>query len=284
MGQELIRRHGQSPTPMWSAQVLLEAPELVRTLHEDFIRAGADMITVNAYSATPERLDRDGHASLFEPLQQAACTLAQQARDNCAMGGTLIAGCLPPLVGSYYPDAAPDKQQSLINYRRIVEQQADHVDLFVCETMSSISEATYAATAAAESGKPVWLALSLDDDKPECLRSGELLSEALTTIRELPVQALLLNCSKPETISKSWGLFNSGTGLPTGAYANGFTSVTALNPGGTVTALEARQDLDPDAYAQFAMKWVAEGATIVGGCCEVGPEHVKRIHEQLGRS
>jgi len=57
--------------------------------------------------------------------------------------------------------------------------------------------------------------------------------------------------------------------------------VTALKPGGTVDSLETRVDLGPDAYAEFANKWVKQGATIIGGCCEVGPEHIAKLNEVL---
>jgi S-methylmethionine-dependent homocysteine/selenocysteine methylase len=67
----------------------------------------------------------------------------------------------------------------------------------------------------------------------------------------------------------------------TGAYANGFTAIDGLKPGGTVDALEARRDLSPAAYADFAMSWVEQGASIVGGCCEVGPAHIRCLRERL---
>ena len=69
--------------------------------------------------------------------------------------------------------------------------------------------------------------------------------------------------------------------MPYGGYANAFTSVDALEPGGTVDVLEARKDLDPAAYAEHALGWVRQGATIVGGCCEVGPAHIKALAEKL---
>ncbi|ASJ73060.1 Homocysteine S-methyltransferase [Granulosicoccus antarcticus IMCC3135] len=281
MGQELVRRSGKSPTPLWSTTVMLEQPELVSELHADFIRAGADVITVNAYTSTPTRLARDGMGDQFETLQITACQLAMQARDRCAVEHVKITGCLPPLVASYRPDLALSTDETLAQYRRICEVQARYVDVILCETMGSIAEAWGAATAGYETGKPVWLALSLDDNRPEYLRSGELLSEAIETLQEIPLQALLLNCSRPETITSAWETFRSGSRVPVGAYGNGFTSIDALQPGGTVSTLEARNDLGPDAYADMAMAWVEQGATLVGGCCEVGPSHIACLRDRL---
>lgn len=281
MGQELIRRSGKEPSPLWSAQVMLESPELVEQLHLDFIMAGARVITINAYSATPERLQEHGQAAQFSALQTAACHAALQARERSGIEGVQVAGCLPPLVASYHPELAPDNAQSLSNYRRVVNAQAESVDLFICETMASINEAVLASTAALESGKPVWVGLTLDDDNPENLRSGEHWKKAVEALHKTGVSALMLNCSRPETINVIWKEFTALSEVPVGAYANGFTSVTALARGGTVDVLESREDLGPEAYSRFAMDWVRNGACFIGGCCEVGPEHIARLNQSL---
>jgi S-methylmethionine-dependent homocysteine/selenocysteine methylase len=279
MGQELIARSKRAPSPLWSAEVMLQEPELVADVHRDFIRAGAGVLTVNTYSVTPQRLDRHGRGDLFETLQARAIELAKRARDDC--GRTVaIAGCLPPLVASYRPELSPEPSSALETYRRIVEAQAKDVDLFIGETLPTIAEARAAATAARESGLPVWIALTIDDDEKAQLRSGEPLSEAVVALGELGVEARLINCCRPEAVSAAWPEFSAGPGV-TGAYANGFTSVEALKPGGTVEALDARQDLTPSAYADFALEWVRQGASIVGGCCEVGPGHILTLARLL---
>lgn len=279
MGQELLARSSQPAHPMWSAKVLLDEPEIVQGVHEDYIRAGAQVITLNTYSATPERLQRDGAPEMFKPLQARAIALAQAARDICKRD-IRIAGCLPPLFASYRPDLAPDFDANLRMYREIVAQQKAHVDLIQCETMSSIVEATAACTAAVESGLPVWVGLSVNDDDSQTLRSGEPLADVLAALDGLGAAAILLNCSIPEAITKALPQVIN-TGLPAGAYANGFTGITALKPGGTVDGLKARKDLTPAAYADFAMGWVAAGAQIIGGCCEVGPAHIAEIASRL---
>lgn len=280
MGQELLKRSGSKPTPMWSAQVLMDQPEIVRDLHVDFIRAGARVITLNSYSATPERLARDADESLFEGLQTKAIEVAQQARDIAAVDGVRIAGCLPPLYASYRPEQAPEFDLMLETYRRVVNVQQSSVDLMLCETMASMVEARAAATASLESGLPVWVALTVEDSSSAKLRNGDTLADTVKLLDELGVDAKLINCSKPEAISAAWSALCSGHG-PVGAYANGFTSISALEPGGTVDSLEARHDLGPDNYAQFVMQWVEQGAAIVGGCCEVGPAHIAQIAKRL---
>ncbi|TGT59364.1 hypothetical protein EN813_027465 [Mesorhizobium sp. M00.F.Ca.ET.170.01.1.1] len=117
MGQELVRRSKSEPTPLWSARVLIDEPDLVRDLHAEFIRAGARVITINTYSATPERLAREGADDLFKPLQKRGIELARQARDES--GDAAIAGCLSPLFGSYAPAAArASSADAMVSHRK----------------------------------------------------------------------------------------------------------------------------------------------------------------------
>ena len=282
MGQELLRRSGAEPTPLWSAKVLMDEPALVRDLHADFIRAGARVITVNSYAATPERLAREGVGDMFETLQQRAIELSYEARDavgtDCA-----VAGCLPPLFGSYQPELRLPFDQTLAIYRRIVARQAEQVDLILCETMASAEEGLAAATAACESGKPVWLSWTLADHGAPRLRSGDTIAEAAQAVAHLSLAARMVNCSWPEAVDRAMPEL-AGLGGAVGAYANGFTAIEPLKLGGTVADLEARTDLGPDTYADFALGWIRQGATIVGGCCEVGPQHIARLRDRLAEA
>lgn len=284
MGQELVKRSSKEITPLWSTQVMIDEPEIVRDLHIDYIKAGSRVITLNAYTMTPERLKRDGQVEDFETLQLAAVSAATSARMNAGIQGVKIAGCLPPLVASYHSEVAPEYDDMLETYSRIVEVQAPHVDVFLCETMSSINEAKAALIAAKKSKKPVWVSVTVNDSEVGLedaqLRSGELLTDAIAMLDELGADAKLINCSKPEAIAAAWPDMNAKQGV-TGAYANGFTSVENLKPGGTVKSLESRSDLGPEAYAEFASQWAKDGATLIGGCCEVGPAHIEALAKRF---
>jgi S-methylmethionine-dependent homocysteine/selenocysteine methylase len=280
MGQELIRRSGKEPTPLWSARVLLDEPDLVEGLHIDFIKAGAKVISLNNYTATPTRLARDATIDLFKPIHNEAKRVAHSARGKAGDESVKIAGCLPPLVASYKPELAPSPEDCLAQYRELVAVQSDGVDLFFCETLATIREAKSAAMAACETRLPVIVSFTLDDENPEQLRSGEMLSEAVEAVAPLGVHAVMVNCSMPETINEALPLLVDA--FPrVGAYANGFQSIAALDAGGTVAGLKARQDLTPEKYADYAMGWVEMGAKIVGGCCEVGPSHISAINQSL---
>lgn len=279
MGQELVRRSDRPATPLWSADVMLKDPDLVRNVHADFIQAGAQVITLNTYSATPQRLAMQNARDLLEPLHRAAMHAAKEAIEQTEKEGIRIAACLPPLVASYRPDTAPAFDESVDTYRRLVELQSES-DIILCETMASIHEARAATTAAKETGKPVWVGFTVSDEQTGTLRSGETVSDALHEVQALGVDAVLLNCSQPEAISASWAQLKEAN-IPFGAYANGFSSVAPLQPGGTVEHLEKRHDFSPEEFTRHAIGLVKAGASIIGGCCEVSPAHIKELHNAL---
>lgn len=282
LGQEINRRAIAESHPLWSLKVMFATPDIVVDVHSDFIAAGARVISLNTYTATPTRMQRHGYGDQFAKAYDTAFQLANTAITNTGQpaGPVQIAGCLPPLVASYRSDVSLNYAESLQEYRQIVAAQNDRVDVFLIETMSNITEACAALDAAKETNVPAYIALSLSDDVPSTLRSGERLVDALTALVPKKPDGLLLNCSSPETITQSMPLL-ADTGLRFGGYANGFTSVDALHPGGTVDSLSARKDLSPEDYAGFAEQWIAQGATIVGGCCEIGPAHIAYLAERL---
>lgn len=279
---ELLARSTNKAPRHWSAEYLTSEPDLVRQVHLDYIKAGAKLVTINAYSATFTRMALVDAADRVPELQRLACGIALSARDAAgpAAADVAIAGCLPPLNGTYRPDRVRDFATNQDEYRRIAALQAPFVDLFLCETMSTAQEARAAVSACAEFGKPVWVSWSLMDHGP-WLRSAERISTAFKALDGLPVGAVMANCAPPESISAAMPELVA-TGLPAGGYANAFTSIPAtFLPGKTREQLSTRQDLGPEAYAEFALDWVRRGARIVGGCCEVGPAHVARLRAEL---
>lgn len=280
MGQELVHRHGQAPTPLWSTTVMMENPDLVRDVHADYFAAGATVATTNTYAILRDRLTGTGHEADFEALHDAAFRLAADARD--AHGAGRVAYSLGPLGASYRSDITPPPEKAAGIYAEIVARHREDADLFLIETVASLTSAEGALLGCADAGKPVWLAVSVDDDDGTRLRSGEALADLGPIVAAHDPDAILINCSRPEAITAALGTVR-GFGKPFGAYANGFTHISEgfLGDKPTVDALTARTDLGPAAYADFAMSWIDMGATIVGGCCEVGPAHIAEIATRL---
>ncbi|MFN2355356.1 MAG: homocysteine S-methyltransferase family protein, partial [Desulfopila sp.] len=131
-------------------------------------------------------------------------------------------------------------------------------------------------------GKPVWLALSVMDEDGTRLRSGEQLSDVAALLSQCRPERVMLNCARPEAVSQGLPIL-ARLGPPVGAYANGFTRIDPRfnQIGATTDLLTARDDIGPQRYADFAEEWVGAGASVVGGCCEIGPAHIAELTRRL---
>jgi len=283
MGQELLARSPEKPTGLWATQVLLDAPELVRAVHRDYFAAGADIATTNTYAIHRDRLGPFGIEARFAELHRQACQIAVLERDWNGRG--LVAGSLGPLGWSYRPDLAPPADEAAPLYAEIARLHEPYVDLLLCETMASVDQARGALLGARAVSKPVWLAVTVDDADGAKLRSGEPVTAILPLIEEFRIASVLVNCSVPEAVDQAIPLL-ADRGVPVGGYANGFTKIPSnfKKAGATADILEKRPNLGPQVYADFVEGWIENGATIVGGCCEVGPAHIEELARRLRRS
>ena len=279
MGQELVHRAGDKPTPLWSTQVMIERPGLVQDVHKEYFEAGATIATTNTYAILRDRLAAAGVEDRYEALMDAALSEAEAARTEHGSGR--IAGATGPLGASYRADKHPPLDEAVGLYAEKTRLMADRVDLILIETASSLLNVRSALEGALQSGKPVWVAVSVDDEDGALLRSGEAVADVVPIVKD-GAAAVLANCSAPEAMPTALDALAS-SGLPTGAYANGFTQITKdfLKDNPTVDALTARRDMGPEAYADLAMSWLDHGASILGGCCETGPAHIAELYRRL---
>ena len=287
MGKTLAMKGVDIPPTIWSANALIVAPEVVIEVHLENIRAGAKIITTNSYGVIAADLEKEGLKDKYEELNQAAGQLAAQA---VSLSGeeVVIAGSLPPQNGSYRPDRVLNRKIIEPLYRRQAGLLAPYVDIFLCETMSTIEEAHAAITATSEFGIPVMVGLTLHDEKVACLRSGESLLESVNKLKELNPLGILANCCLPERISEAITILVGSGAKYTGGYANAFTHVPQdwLLDGkkGTDGRLKLREDLSPENYCKFVASWVQQGANLVGGCCGTTASHIQSITKWLQQS
>lgn len=279
LGQELVARSGKPPTPLWSTSVMMDQPGIVRGLHADYFAAGATVATTNTYGLHHDRLVKFGIDDRFAALNMQA--LAEAASARAEHGAGRIAGSLGPLRASYRPELFPPHDEAVASYAELATLLAPAIDFFIIETVASLAHARAAIEGAAVGNKPVWLAVTVDDEDGARLRSGEAVAD-LAPIVAGRVDAILANCSAPEAMAAALSIFK-GFGLPFGAYANGFQEITKefLKDNPTVAALNARPEIIPALYADFAMRWVDMGATIIGGCCETTPAHIAEVARRL---
>ena len=282
VGQEIQKRSMTKAHPLWSIKVMFEQPDIVTKVHRDFIMSGARVISLNTYAASKSRMTSHGFGNKLEVTHKTAINLARKGLKESSVkdGLVQVAGCLGPLVASYVAEVSNDYNNSLDEYRQLVDLQKGGVDLFLIETMSNIEEARAAITAVREADKPVFVALTIEDDLSNKLRSGEDLGLAIDVLSNENPNGIMLNCSSPEAITQAMSIMTE-LSIPFGGLANGFTSISPLSPGSTVDKLSARKDLSPNAYAEFASQWIDLGSTIIGGCCEIGPEHIDFLCKHL---
>ena len=291
MGRELLRIGAPFRQPEWSALALTDAPERVLEAHRNFIDAGADVITTNTYAVVPFHIGPDRFVDEGRRLVELAAQLARRAADE-AERPVRVAGGLSPLFGSYEPErfdplTAPDL------YRPIVEGQAPFVDLWMIETMSSVAEARAAVDAirarSGEERRPIWVAFCLPestgagpDDPVIRLRSGEPIADLVDAVGP-NVDALLINCSEPETIAVALPSLRRlvPDHVAIGAYANTFVPRAMAIPANDGIS-ERRDELTPDFYADVVDDWVRAGASIVGGCCGIYPDHIAELARRHG--
>lgn len=288
MGRELERSGAPFRQPEWSALALIEAPETVARVHEGYIRAGAQVITTNSYALVPFHIGEERFRSDGLRLADLAGRMARQAAD--AAPGVRVAGSLPPVFGSYQPDLfRADVAQDYLSV--LVGGLAPHVDLWLAETQSSLEEASAAAAAAKPTGKPLWLSFTLRDDvEPEDmphpqLRSGQSVADAARLALALGAEAMLFNCSRPEVMAVALAAAHEAAlGLPLGVYANAFDDSQDDDGAANETVSTIRADLDPPHYCGWARHWADKGATIIGGCCGIGTEHIHHLATYLDQS
>ena len=259
---------------------MLDDTKLLSEVHDEYFSMGATVATTNTYPVLKDRLERVGLEGRLEELWDRAIETAISSKKRNGYGQ--VAGSIGPLHASYRPDLIPDAIEASKQYKDVINHLSAKCDVLLIETLSSIEHAKAALIAAKDVKIPVWIAFSTEDYDGTKLRSGEDLSLTKNLTNEYNFDAVLINCSRPEVGKDSLKIL-ADFNKPFGAYANGFTEITKgfLEDFPTVDALKERHDLSPKEYARFAMEWVEMGATIIGGCCEVGPRHIEQLAKDL---
>ncbi|MFK8022579.1 MAG: homocysteine S-methyltransferase family protein [Ilumatobacter sp.] len=286
MGKELRRIGAPFRQPEWSALALIEDPPSVVRAHRNFIDAGAQVIITSNYAVVPFHLGDERFDTDAVRLVDIAGRCAREAADAVDRD-VLVAGSLPPLFGSYEPDEFDPVRAAPI-YRDVVGALAPHVDLWIAETLSTIAEmqTILGAIATIDSALPMWMSFAVPnrfDDGTPALRSGESLTEVADAIAERPVDAVLVNCSLPEQTGPSLHAHRSrlddhGPGpVRTRRYAQAFPDLSPSGYRANNLIFERREEITPERYADVATGWVRAGATIVGGCCDMYPEHIAAL-------
>ena len=283
MGQELLARGLSINGTLWSANALLHKKyhQLVLDTHLDFIKAGAEVIVTTTFSSKRIRLRENSIEDKFEFLNKTAGEIAKKAQK--LNPHILVAGGLPPQNLVYETDTRLGKEikENFYDQAKILDP---YIDFFYLDVYSSVKEFKLAIDAIKPFKKPYLIGAHISEGVR--LPSGEKITDIMSKIKHENLIGLMLSCISPEnfelnlqeikSLGVPFGFKLNGFKLtnPKSGYANNYKKSSSGNPN---EFLGKRTDLTPEKFAEFAKKFKDAGATILGGCCETGPRHIKEI-------
>jgi homocysteine S-methyltransferase len=269
--------------PLWSAKILLDAPERVLAVHRRYAEAGADILTTASYQATLPGLRARGLDEL-----QARALLHQTVALARAAGGpsTLVAASIGSY-GAYLADGSEYRGDYLLDRGALVEFHRPRFEALVAaapellafETIPSVIEAEAIADLLDTNPTPrAWVSFSLRADDREQVRisDGTPLARAIAPLLgHSRIAALGINCVGPTEVLPALELLARETdGLPLIAYPNSGERWLARAWAGNRT--------EPDELVALARRWLAAGARVIGGCCRTRPEHIAALARLRG--
>jgi len=283
MGQELLARGMEPNGTLWSANALLQEKyhQLLLDTHLDFINSGAEVIVTTTFTTRRLRLRDNDVEHRFEYLNTKAGEIAKKAKH--LNPHILIAGGLPPQYLTYEADTRSDNEIKE-NFHEQAKLLDPFIDFFYFDVLSSVREIKLAIEAIKSFNKPYLVGAHISEGVR--LPSGEKISEIISKIEHKNLLGLILSCISPENYEENLDEIKN-LGVPFGFKLNGFIttkptlgytdSFKKSKTGNPNEFLGQRKDLTPENIALIAKKFRNAGATILGGCCETKPEHIREI-------
>jgi homocysteine S-methyltransferase len=286
LATELEARGAVLDDSLWSAKVLLEAPELIRQVHLDYFRAGADVATTASYQVSFEGLARRG---LAQPQAQAllrrSVELAQEAREQFWSEPSRPAGRLYPLVaasigpyGAFLADGSEYRGQYGLSARQLMDWHRPRLEalleaapeLLALETIPCPEEAEALARLLEEfPAARAWLSFSCRDGQH--LSQGEPFREGVQIGDTCPqIIAIGVNCTPPQYVSALLHEAARVTAKPLLAYPNSGEGWDAVRRCWSGSGHER-------GFGALPRQWIQAGARLIGGCCRTGPEDVAAL-------
>ena len=280
MGQELLARGMKPIGTLWSASALLNEKyhQLLFDTHLDFIKAGAEVIITTTFASRKVRLKENNCEDKFEYINKKAGEIAQKTKVN--FPSILIAGGLPPQNLTYRADqrSKDEIENDFYNQAKLINP---YVDFFYFDVLSSLNEIKLGIKSIKEFKKPYLVGIHISEGTK--LPSSEKISDLKDSFDTDKLLGLTLSCVSPENFQLNLNEIKN-LGMFFGFKLNGFIKTNPLpifdrdkkteNPN---KLLGIRKDLTPEKMSKFAKKFKDEGATIIGGCCETRPQHIKEM-------
>lgn len=273
MGTELARRGIDTGLPLWSANALLNAPDVVRQIHADYIAAGAQVITTDTFRTNVRTLERAGMRARQHELTFRAVQLAHEAVAHSGQRAVLVAGSIAPVEDCYSPGLVPLDHDVLYREHSVLAGALAEAgcNLLLIETMGAVREAVAAMRAACETHLPVWISLMIGADNR--LLGGESIEQAVHAVLPYTPQALLVNCLPVVQASAALILLQQAAGADIGIRFGVYANAGHVEEAGWST----EHAVSPAEYARASVGWRAQGASIIGGCCGTTPAHIRQL-------
>ena len=282
MGQELLARGMKPRGTLWSANAILDENyhQLLEDTHRDFVKAGAEVIVTTTFTTRRKRLRENNIEDKFEYLNIKAGEIASNVKKE--FPNILIAGGLPPQELTYEADERNENEitKTFNEQAKLINK---YVDFFYFDVWSSIKEFKCGIEAIKEFKKPYLIGIHISEGTN--LPSGEKISDIKTIIDD-KLLGVMLSCVSPENYEKNMKEIKDLNvpfgfklnGFITTKPKNGYTSSFFKNSGGNPNEfLGHRHDLTPKKIGEIVKKFKENGATILGGCCETRPSHIKAM-------
>ena len=285
MGQELLNRGLKPKGTLWSAHALIDKDchQMVIDTHLDFINAGAEVIVTTTFTARRTRLIQNDCEEYFEKINIKAVELAQKARD-ISKKEVLIAGGLPNQKQTYSADLGEDLDLIKKNFYDQAKLLKHGIDFFYLDVMSSGLECEIALKVIESYNLPVLVGIHLKDSGQ--LPSGEKVTDIVKKYKNNKWLGIIMACISPgayELVINDLQKLDLPYGFKLNAFKKipeGYTVASKDqwgNAGNPITVLGKNTDLNESKFYEYAKKFMKNGATILGGCCEIKPSHIKKI-------
>jgi len=272
MGTEILNRGIPTTLPLWSAEALLQHPEIVQLIHEDYIHAGAEIIITDTFRTTRRAFAARGIADKATEMTLLACNIAQKAVENTKLAHEVyIAGSVAPLEDCYSPQLTPAQEELTVEHHELLSDLKNGgVDFILFETMITLRETLSGIQTAQQLALP--FAVSFCCNEQGQLLSGEGLSDVVPQIERYGPLFISVNCVAVANASKLVKQLRTMTDLPIGVYAQG--DGMAHDEQGWQFGEEKN---DEATYLLAARQWREDGALVIGGCCGTTPSYIQQL-------
>jgi len=285
MGQELLIKGLKPKGTLWSAHALIDESchQMVIDAHLDFINAGAEVIVTSTFTARRNRLIQNDCEKYFEKINIKAVELAQKARD-ISKKDILIAGGLPNQKQTYESNLGKDLDSIEKNFYDQAKILKNGIDFFYLDVMSSGLECEIALKTIGSFNLPVLVGVHLRDNGQ--LPSGEKIEDIVKNYKNKNWLGIIMACVSPkayEAVTNNLKKIDIPYGFKLNAFKkipDGYTVASKDawgNAGNPNTVLGINTELNESKFYEYAKKFMENGATILGGCCEIRPSHIKEI-------